>query len=55
MNTNSNYIRNPSTEIPNTKKEYYYSNYQYVKGRGYSNKDKYNWNNFNNFYEGGIL
>ena len=53
MNTNSNYIRNPSTEIPNTKKEYYYSNYQYVKGRGYSNKDKYNWNNFNNFYEGG--
>ena len=52
MNTNSNYMRKPSAEPPNPNKEYYYNNYQYGKGRGYSNRDKHNWNNFNNFYAG---
>ena len=53
MNTNSNYMRKASAEPPNTMKEHYYSNYQYGKGRGYSNRDKHNWDNFNNFYGGG--
>lgn len=45
-------MRKPSAEPPNPNKDYYYNNYQYGKGRGYSNRDKYNWNNFNNFYAG---
>ena len=53
MNTNSNYMRKPSAEPPNPMKEEYYNNYQYGKGRGYSNRDKHNWNDFNNFYGGG--
>ena len=49
MNTNSNYMRKPNAEPPNSN----YSNTNiYGKGRAYSNRDKFSWNS-NNFYGGG--
>ena len=45
MNTNSNYMRNPNSDIPNYNNKIYNSN-TYGKGRAFSNRDKNNWNNF---------
>ena len=47
MNTNSNYMRNPNSEIPNYNNKIYSSN-TYSKGRAFSNRDKNSWNNFYN-------
>ena len=53
MNTNADYMRKPSAEPPNTNyNNNYNNNFSYRKGRAYSNRDKFNWND-NNFYGGG--
>ena len=51
MNTNADYMRKPNAEPPNTNYNNNYNNFSYGKGRAYSNRDKYSWNN-NNFYGG---
>ena len=47
MNANSNYMRNPNSEIPNYNNKIYNSN-TYTKGRSFSNRDRNNWDNFYN-------
>ena len=52
MNTNADYMRKPNAEPPNTNYNNNYNNSEYGKGRAYSNRDRFSWNN-NYFYGGG--